>query len=176
MSIFIKALSFDDWRAFQAVRLEALKAYPQYFSLSYAEEAAYDREKIQEFWLSGGNKCVFGLFEGDELIGITGVFTWREDASGKTGIMGASYIRPAFQGRGYSKLLYKARIDWALGHKAWDRLVVGHRDGNERSRRANQAWGFVFTHKNNRSWPDGTVGDEWSYEMDLVAARQREAK
>ncbi len=87
--------------------------------------------------------------------------------------MGASYIRQAYQGRGYSKLLYKARIDWAIEHKEWDRLIVSHRESNERSRRANQAFGFMFTHKSPHTWPDGAQEDEWHYEMDLAAKRSK---
>ncbi|MER2519414.1 MAG: GNAT family N-acetyltransferase [Bdellovibrionales bacterium] len=174
--VSIRPLTPDDWQAFQALRLEALKAYPHFYCSSYQSEAGYDQEKIKKYWLNGGNKSVFGLFDGDALIGITGVFTWKEDAAGKTGVMGASYIRPSHQGRGYSRLLYQARIDWAMEHKEWSKLVVSHRASNERSRRANQAFGFVLTHKSSHAWPDGTHEDELHYEMDLAARRAHAAR
>lgn len=170
-NVFVTEMTEEYWELFQHLRLEALQAYPQFYSLSYQEEVGYNREQVQQKWLSGGDKCMFCLRKGGMFLGIAGVFTWEGDSSGKTGVLGAAYIRLAYQGLGYSKLLYRARIEWALGHKEWNKLVVSHRASNERSRRANQASGFKFTHKTAHSWPDGTEEDEWHYELDLEALR-----
>jgi len=170
----IRHLTPEDWQEFAAIRLEALKRNRGVFTSNYEKEHAYDEHQWKSHWLSQGNKSVFGLFDGLKLIGITGVFTYKDDASGKTGIMGLSYIQPDYRGQGLSDFLYRAHIDWAVNHKEWTKLIIGHRETNEPSRRANQRHGFQFTHRVNRTWPDGAQEDELCYEIDLEQLRQKQ--
>ncbi len=81
------------------------------------------------------------------------------------------YVDAAYRGQGLSQLLYRARIEWALAHEPFRRLVISHREGNEVSRRAMLAAGFVFKDKEIISWPDGTQAEEWNYTLDLDKLR-----
>ena len=146
--------------------------HPDVFLSSYADQA----DQPEEYWretLDQKGKCVFGLFDSDKPIGITAVFTKREDPSGQTGILAMSYIAEPYRRMGLSKLLYEARIGWALKHLPWTKLVVSHREGNEASRRANQAFGFQLDSKKAIKWPDGSEDEEWNYSLDLVTMRNR---
>jgi RimJ/RimL family protein N-acetyltransferase len=63
------------------------------------------------------------------------------------------------------------RIDWAKNYPSFKRLVISHRDGNEASRRANQAFGFKFIGKELIEWPDGGKAFDHTYELDLNLLR-----
>jgi len=169
-SIAVRALRPDEWEIFRAIRLKALKAHPGVFLHPY-ENAVMQGEAYWREMLKGGDKEVFGLFDGVELCGIASVFTWREDPSRETGVFAMDYIDEAHRGRGLMKLLYRARIDWALMQKQFRSLVISHRVGNEASRRAMVAAGFVFKDKNVITWPDGIQDEEWNYTLDLDRLR-----
>ncbi len=169
--IYIRALTPDDWEIFRALRIRAITLHTNYF-LQHPDKA---KELPVTHWqetLDGKGKQVFGLFDGQVLIGITAVFTWRADPKGATGFMAMSFIEPEYRGRGYSDLLYKARIDFAVKHHAWDRLIIGHRAGNKPSEAAIKKHGFKFVRTDEIEWPDGTKDTEYNYEMDLHAQRK----
>jgi len=167
-NIYIRALTPDDWQDLRTIRIRAVKKHTNVFLADPKDT----EDKPKEHWQDvSGDKQVFGLFDDQTLIGITGVFTWREDPDGHTGIMAMSYIEPAYRGKGYSALLYKARIDFSLEYKPWVKLRVSHRAGNEASRRAMIKHGFKLIGQKEINWPDGTRDLEYQYELDLKALR-----
>ena len=123
--------------------------------------------------LDGQGKRIFGLFDGETLIGITAVFTCRDDPSGRTGVFAMSFIEPDYRGKGYAYLYYKARIDFGVSYTPWTRLAVSHRADNEPSKRAILRHGFVFTGQKEKDWPDGKRLDEMMYELDLETLRKK---
>ncbi len=170
MSITTRALTAEDWGTFRQIRLRALREHPDVYLGSYKEAAARtEREWMQ--MLDGEGKCIFGLFDAAKIVGLAAVFTSREDSSGQTGVLAMDYIDPIYRGRHLSRLLYEARIEWAKQHQPFKRLVISHREGNEASRRANQAFDFKFISKDEISWPDGTTAPDYEYELDLGKPR-----
>ena len=170
MSITTRALTAQDWEIFRQIRLRALREHPDVFSGSYGEAAARtEREWIE--MLDGKGKCIFGLFDGDRIIGLAAIFTSREDPDGHSGMLAMDYIDPLYRGRRLSRFLYQARIDWAKQHRPFRRLVVSHREGNDPSRHANQSFDFKFVRKEEKDWPDGTKAPDYVYELDLAALR-----
>lgn len=107
------------------------------------------------------------MFDDARLIGITAVFTFNGDSTGQTAILAMSFIDPEYRGRGLSRLLYEARVAWAKAQPNLTRVIVSHRESNEVSRRANQHFGFVYTHTTSRTWPDGVTENELHYELRL---------
>lgn len=173
MNISIIALTPADVQAFKTIRLNALKAHPGVYSGKYEDAVTWpDSEWLGELDQKG--KCIFGLYDDEKIIGITAVFTWREDPTKESGILAMSYIEPDYRNRGLSRHFYEARIHWALQHLPWKKLVVSHRDGNEPSRRAMLAHGFEFTHKTRKVWPDSIEADEYHYMIDLEKLRRAE--
>lgn len=114
------------------------------------------------------DKCAFGLFDHEKLIGITAVISITEDKA--ECIM--SFIEPDYRGRGLSALLYEARIEWALKKKHLKILVSGHREGNTASQKALLKHGFTYARTNDETWPDGQKAPGYEYELDLDAQRQ----
>jgi RimJ/RimL family protein N-acetyltransferase len=167
-----RPLERDEWQSFKAIRLEALQKEPGVFG------GILDIEKNQpqdywEDWVHSGKTRCFGLFHGDAMIGCTGIVTDRTDATGTTALLIASYIQEAHRGRGLSGLLYKARLAYAANHPDWTRVIVSHRRSNEQSRRANQNHGFVHTHDEPKTWPDGMTEDNVFYTLDITDRKTR---
>jgi RimJ/RimL family protein N-acetyltransferase len=169
--ISVRALIPNDWQTFRAVRLKALQENSGVYLSSYEKEIKTSESQWKDM-LDGNGKCLFGLFDGNKPIGLAAVFTWREDPRGESGVMAMDYVDAHYRGRHLSKLLYEARINWAINHLPFQRLVISHREGNEASRRAIQAFGFKFTDKRIIDWPDGSNAREYNYELDLRSLRQ----
>ncbi|MFA4994671.1 MAG: GNAT family N-acetyltransferase [Bdellovibrionales bacterium] len=163
--IFARPLTPNDWQMFRDVRLRALRGHPDVFLRSYETE-----KKLSEMdWkntLDGKGKCVIGLFDDNQLIGLAAVFPRQGDLGEQYGLMAMDYIDGKYRGRHLSKLLYEARVDWAK-NSGFKKLMTSHREGNEASRRANQAFGFRFTDKTLTEWPDGSKAMEYNYELEL---------
>ena len=161
----IRPFEPSEWEAFRDFRLKALQSQPGAFSSSYESERQLPDERWQDYMRRDSAQQVFGLFDGVRLIGITAAFRYRGDPTGETAILAMSYIEPEYRGRGLSRLLYEARLDWVRAQPHFKRVVVGHRESNERSKRANQHFGFRYTDRESRTWPDGLTEDELNYEL-----------
>lgn len=164
--IIVKRLNEKDWLLLKRIRLAALINDPDVFGSSYEEEAS----KTEAHWrdqLTEMNSAIFGVFDGESCVGMTGVSIYRDDPSGKTAILWGSWLEPEFRGKGLSKLLYEPRMEWARNHPACEKIIVSHRASNQASKRANQKFGFTFTKKVNKQWHDGTREDELFYELRL---------
>lgn len=172
----IRALGAADWESVRDIRLLALKSERGMFCSSYELESEYLPERWQadlaDFIDRARDRRVFGLFDAAELIGITGVWTWKDDPTAQTAIFGWSYIKPAYRGRGLTAHLYRARLDWVAARPHFKRIVVSHRKSNESSRRAIQRFGFVPIGDVDRLWPDGIEETECLYELTTLGRTQ----
>jgi RimJ/RimL family protein N-acetyltransferase len=164
--IVIRALQPSEWETLREFRLESLKAAPGVFSISYEAVAAQSPEDWKAL-AKGPDHQVFGLFDEDRIIGMTGVFRYGEDATGQTAQLVMSFILPQYRGRGLSSMFYDARLAWIRAQPQFRRVLVSHRKSNETSRRANQRHGFVQTKTAPHTWPDGETEDEVFYELEI---------
>jgi RimJ/RimL family protein N-acetyltransferase len=162
-NITIRAFEPQEWDVFREFRLAALKDAPVFFT-SYAEAASWSAERWRDE-VKGPGHQVFGLFDGNLLIGITAVFTDRDDPRGQTALLAMSYILPSHRGRGLSRMFYEARLAWVRAQARFQRVVVSHRKSNDASRKANQRYGFVQINVASHTWPDGETEDNVSYEL-----------
>lgn len=166
MNLTIKKLSEDDWREFSKIRLAALQSDPSVFGSNYEKESKFG----ETYWrarLSGTDNAVFMLFDSSNPIGITGISIDRADPDRKSAVLWGSWLAPEYRGRGLSKIMYRARLDWAANHPTVEKIIVSHRASNLASKRANQKHGFVFTHKTEKIWIDGATEDEIFYEIKI---------
>ena len=126
-SVTLRELVRSDWPALRDIRLHALRTEPGVFFSRYADEAV----QADEHWMAlatGDEKHqLFGLFAGEELVGISRVSVDRNDPSGATAELGMSYIAPEYRGRGLAGQLYEARLAWVRARPQFVRVVVGHR-------------------------------------------------
>ena len=159
----LRRLEIGEWQQYKKIRLEALSSAPEVFGSNYQKEAAYSDAE----WMAllGNPKCaIFGFYNQDLLIGLTGVVLDRADES--NAILIASFIQEGHRGRGLSRLFYEARITWAR-EQGCLRITVSHRVGNEASRAANQSFNFAYTHSRDVVWPDGVKAEELIYVLNL---------
>lgn len=163
--MFIKQFTADDWQTYKAIRLEALARHEDVYGGSFTGESAWSDSQWQHM-LDSPKNAFFGLYDGKKLIGSTVVFTHRD--LDKTALLAGSYIREEYRGKGLSRLLYAARIQWAIEGGAFNRIIVAHKEGNEASRRANQAFGFEYIGQEHTDWGDGSKAIKHSYEMRLL--------
>jgi hypothetical protein len=106
-SYHIRALTALNLPAYRQMRLEALQTHPGFFGNSHAKEASMPEAQWLER-LTSPERCGLGLYNVNELVGITGIVI--EDGKG---YLTQSYIREQHRGNGLSRLLYQARINWA---------------------------------------------------------------
>lgn len=119
--------------------------------------------------LRGEDSAIFIIEQDDEPVGITCVSVYCDDPSNETAILWGSWLKPEVRGIGLSTMMYESRIGWAKTHSSVKKIIVSHRQSNERSKRANQRFGFKRTTINERTWPDGIREREFHYELNLGA-------
>ncbi len=162
--MFVRKFNAGDWHEYKAIRLEALRLHPDVYGDTY-ENMASREDSEWKMIVSGHNSAFFGLYDNNVLIGSSGIFL--QDEASKTGVLIGGYIRKEYRGQKLSRLLYQARIDWARESGLFDRLVIGHKKGNEASRRANQAFGFIPIGEIEYKFGDGQTAINLQYEMRL---------
>lgn len=156
----IRLLQEDEASLYKSMRLEAIQTEPAMFRCSTPAEAELSDEEWQE--RIKHPRAVFGLFEGEQLIGMTSILLLDEEE----GYLGQSYIRKDYRGKKLSGLLYRIRMDWAKKMQL-KRLSVSHRESNIISKAANQRSGFKYSHQESVNWLDGTTEDALYYILEL---------
>jgi RimJ/RimL family protein N-acetyltransferase len=164
-SVTVRGLVQSDWSALREIRLHALRTEPGVYFSRYADEAAQPDEHWIALATGDERHQLFGLFDGEQLIGISRISVDRNDPTGSTAELGTTYIAPAYRGRDLVRKLYEARLAWARARPQFVRVVVGHRRFNEPSRRAIASFGFRWLADHPHTWPDGTDEDYVAYEL-----------
>ena len=156
----------SDWQIFKSIRLEALRKNAAAFGASYDAENSQDDKFWQDRLSNPDNGTIFGLYDRDDVIGLTGIY---RDWNGREGVavLCMSYLRQEYRGRVLSDLLYKARIDWAKAQGDIRILEVAHREGNDASRGANQRWGFILTEVKNQVYGNGENAKDYVYQLKI---------
>ena len=166
MKYSIRKLEEKDWRVFSEIRLRALQTDPGVFGSNHEQESKFTEAEWRSR-LNDPDSAVFGVFDDDRPVGMTGVAVDRDDPSRKTALLWGSWLEPDAREKGISKLLYDARIGWARQQPGVVRIIVSHRESNVASKFANQKFGFVPTHVTNKVWNDGLTEKEFHYELIL---------
>ncbi len=166
MNILIKQIRESDWQDFRGIRLKALKSDPKVFGSNYEREKNNSKQDWKD-WISEKQQAIFFIYDGEKLIGMTGVFVPQDTVAKSTAHLWGSWLEPEYRRKGISNLMYKTRIDWAKNQPEVRRIVVSHRESNAASKFANQKHGFVETDRKEKEWSDGTSEDEIFYELSI---------
>lgn len=168
---YMRPLVEGDWRALRKLRLHALRTETGMYCSSLEAEFAHSEAQWRALAANGDDRQqVFGLFEGEVLIGITAVFMYEGDPTERTAVFGMSYVRPEYREQGHAQQYFEARFAWVRDHPRFTRVRVSHRRSNEPSRRAIERQGFRPVDAVTRTWPDGIEDSETIYELDLSAS------
>ncbi|WP_293946820.1 MULTISPECIES: GNAT family N-acetyltransferase [unclassified Sphingobacterium] len=159
-SYHIRQLLESEFAYYKSIRLEAIHTEPTLFRWSDPAEASFSDMDWQERIKSP--RIVFGLFEKDNLIGMTSLLLLNNTEA----YFGQSFIRPKHRGQGLSKLLYRIRMTWVSLHQL-KQLSISHREINTISKTAIQRAGFKYSHRELVQWLDGTSGYSMYYSLTL---------
>lgn len=160
----IEQLEQDDWQLLKAIRLEALSLEPNSFGSNYQKEAPYEEQEWRAFVGNGKDRAIFVLKGDDEVIGVTGIV--RSGEQQQEAVLIASYIRREHRGKGLSRLLYEARLNWASRNN-FSSVIVSHRESNIASKMANQKFDFQYTGEEDKVWIDGKNEKQIMYRLAL---------
>ncbi|RKT99896.1 N-acetyltransferase [Burkholderia sp. Nafp2/4-1b] len=157
----IRLLDAADAAQFQSVRLRAVDTSPTSFLPTRDEEAGVSVDEFATRIAPTHMQAVFGAFDGNTLVGITGV---RRDARAKVAhkatIWGV-FVDPAYRGHGIAQAL----LDHATAHasQAWQctQLMLCVNEINGTAERLYASQGFVRFGTEPRSlFVDGRFYDE----------------
>lgn len=160
----IQQVTKDDWEILREIRLEALSREPQSFGSDYKKEYLYEKLHWHQFIGNDEDRAIFVIKNGLEIIGLTGV-TRSQEYPDEAKLI-ASYLRKEYRGLGLSKMLYEARLHWAM-HRKFSAVVVSHRESNHASKMANQKFNFGYVDRREKVWADGNSEDEIFYRLSL---------
>ena len=111
--IEIRVLSGSDAAAFQRIRLEGLLESPTAFGSSHEEEVEFSLAKVEERLAPADGRAVFGAFDGETLVGVTGIRREHQlKLRHKTYIWGV-YVTSPYRGKQVGRRLLEAAIECA---------------------------------------------------------------
>ncbi len=168
VSPYVRFLTKDEWRYLRDIRVEALTLCPDMFCASMDYTKALTKNDWQNY-IDSENSKIFGLFDNEKLIGITSIFSTKENPH--IAILAMNYIKPNCRGQGLVKLLYQSCIDLAMQNNNIEILQVSHREGNDVSKNIILKYGFKYSGKKEIEWTDGAQDIEHIYMLDLSVKR-----
>lgn len=108
MGFAIRRLTRADGAGLKALRLKALADTPEAFA-----EALGDAEKLSagDWQTRAENECIYGLFEGETLSGMSQVDRYQSKATRHKAWLTAVYLEPSLRGRGAGRALLTHTIE-----------------------------------------------------------------
>jgi RimJ/RimL family protein N-acetyltransferase len=138
----IRALNEQDAEAFHAMRLQATENYPGGIVTTYEEEAKRTPEATRARVRPTDDEVVFGGFDGDKLVGITGLYRDPRRKVAHKALIWGVFVDPAYRRVGLARQLLESAIAHARGMGLLQiNLVVGAM--NPRAQALYRSCGFV---------------------------------
>lgn len=161
MSEFIvKQLYSKDWELLRNMRIKAVSEFPDYFLDNVQSCTSYNKS----YWINilSDINAIFGLFDNNNIVGITGCFRWKQSPD-DTLVFGLSYLDREYRGQKLSKYFYDARINWAINQPGIKYILAAHREGNDASRAAILKAGFKLKDCCKKFYGDGKEALSYNY-------------
>ncbi len=153
MTIELRTLSADDWRAWRSVRLAALTDAPGAFGSRLQDWADAPEERWRErLSIPGAIDLLAFDADGNAPVGIaTG--TPVEDNDSRAELI-SMWVDPAVRGRGVATVLITAIARWAASNGAAT-LTLSVMPDNVAARRTYERNGFIVSHEPGDLLPGG---------------------
>jgi ribosomal protein S18 acetylase RimI-like enzyme len=110
----IRSLGTADAKAFQALRLQALRECPTAFASSYEEESVNDVERIAQRLTVNPNREILGAFGGSTLVGIVGMQRERATKLAHKAAIWGMYVSPESRRQGIGRRLVSEALKRAF--------------------------------------------------------------
>jgi len=161
-----RPLQRDHWPAFQALRLKSIADSPLATYPTYDEEEGRSPEEIQERITESATQVVFGAFDGDTLIGISGL---RWDALVQVAhkaVLWGVFVHPDRRQRGLARELLHALFTYARA-RGIEQIRLSVNVENPAAARLYRSLGFASYGREPRAM---RVGGRY-YDEDLMLLR-----
>ena len=187
----VRQLDKADASAFRALRLQLLREEGEKFGPTYEDEVALPYREWENRVTPTQDTRIFGLFDGDALVGITRVTKWEGDLAepvgptgrialwGQTGVL--KYLRGQCDENGKKRTapLYSIRGEVTFGELGYKQAVAFIKEDNLVSQTALTNFGAEFMYKRTMNWP-GRPSAIWNFyritkESYLAAVRSNTA-
>jgi len=143
--IYIRQLEPSDAVAFQALRLQGLRASPEAFGSTYVEDQAVSLSIVAERLTpvrTPVGRAVFGAFAGEDLVGVGGCIQEAKAKARHTAVVWGMYVLPTHRGRGIGRQLLEEITAEAGRWPGVERLVLTVVDRANAARHLYKAMGF----------------------------------
>lgn len=110
MTPYIRQLNVGDAKDYRAIRLEALKAFPQAYGATYAQTL---KQPIGAFNQTLEQAVLFGAFDGEELCGIVCFVACEGAQDNHIGHLYQMFVKSSVQGNGIGLALIKQLFEYA---------------------------------------------------------------
>jgi RimJ/RimL family protein N-acetyltransferase len=147
MNILVRKLTIADAEQYRSCRLDALRDAPTAFLTSYEEEKLRTidtfRERLQEQENRSDN-ATFGAFDGDRLIGLTGIFREVRLRRQHKMYIVSVFVRPEYRGKGVGDSLIEAAISHARTVDGVEHIELSVSSDNIAARTLYVSHGFML--------------------------------
>ena len=115
MNIIIRKLQPDESAIYREVRLACLKNVPEYFGSTYEEEVLNPKFFFEKYIEAASPDYVmFGAFDGERLIGITGFNRMARQRASHRGELVQVYVDSNYRGQNIGEKLLRQALDYAF--------------------------------------------------------------
>jgi ribosomal protein S18 acetylase RimI-like enzyme len=139
--MIIRALGAADAAAFKAIRVQATEEAQTSVYQTPAEESARPLEELQ-IQLTDRHSRVFGAFEGEQLVGISGISRDPESKRRHTARIRLLYVSPAHRSRGIARQLLTSVVDYAASIPGIRQIKLSVTCNNASAQHLYAAFGF----------------------------------
>ncbi len=130
-------------RAFQVLRLEALRDCPSAFASSFEEECDRPIAAVAESLEPGPDRCVFGAFHESGLIGMVGIQREHERKLLHKAVIWGMYVAPSARNSGAGRALVQAALARAASMPGVRQVNLGVNATNEAAIALYRGMGFT---------------------------------
>lgn len=170
----IRPLGPADLRQYRALRLRALVEEPTAFASAPEDEARLTEDEIESRLQPTASQTMFGAFDGDVLVGLSGLLRERRVKLGHKAWIVSFYVAPEARGRGLARRLLERTLGHARSLPGLRQVNLGVNAGNVPARRLYESAGFEpFGLERAFMLVDGVACDEVN--MVLFLAEDRRA-
>lgn len=143
MSIIIRKLQPHESAIYREIRLACLKNAPDYFGSTYEEESRMPKLKFESHIESGSSDhFMFGAFDNDTLIGITGFERLPRQRAMHRGEVVQVYVDLSYRGHNVGEGLVRSVVEHAFALDGVEQVQLSLIAGNRAGERLYEKIGF----------------------------------